>query len=62
MGLLSERERGQWAVFYTSPQSVIITILFVAFPTLGTLVNFDRLVYQVKYSNVPTTNFNLIKV
>ena len=32
-----ERERGQCAVYYTGPQSF--------FTTLGTLVNFDWLIY-----------------
>ena len=41
-----ERERGQWAVHYTSPQSFIITFsFFVGLTTLGPSVNFDLLVY-----------------
>ena len=38
MVLAREKERGQWAVYYTSFQSLRVT-------TLGTLVNFDWLVY-----------------
>ena len=34
----TQSETGQWAVYYTSPQSFIIVFLFVGFITLGTLV------------------------
>ena len=41
-----QREKGQWAVYYTSPQSFFNNVfLFVSLKTLGNLVNFDRLVY-----------------
>ena len=40
-----QRARGQWAVYYTSPQSFFYNVfLFVDSTTLGTLVNFDWLV------------------
>ena len=39
-----DRESGQVAVYYTSPQNIILTlILFVGLTTLGTLVNFKWL-------------------
>ncbi len=36
--------KGHWDVFYTSPQSFNV-LLFVGFITLGTLMNFDWLLY-----------------
>ena len=40
-----ERERGQWAVQYTSPKSLKKNVfLFVGLTALETLVNFDWLV------------------
>ena len=58
----SQKERGQLAVFYTSPKSFIITFfLFVGVTTFGTSVNFDCFVHKVECSNVLTTNFNLQK-
>ena len=47
-----EREKGQKAVYYTSPQSVS---LFVGFTTLG---NFLWLIHYVGCSNVSTTYLN----
>ena len=41
----TQGERGQWAVYYTSSQCFIITFLFVGLTTLGTIVNFDWVVY-----------------
>ena len=41
---IDERDRGQWAIYYTSPQSFIISVQFIGLTTLGTLVNFDSLV------------------
>ncbi len=36
-----QRERGQWDVYYTSPQKFDINVfLFVGLTTMGTLVNF----------------------
>ena len=32
--------RGQWAVYYISPQSFKITFFFVGLTTLGTLIEF----------------------
>ena len=56
------RERGQWAVYYTSPQSFINNVfLFVGLTTLRTLVNFDWFVHSIEYSYVSTTNYNLQK-
>ena len=39
--VLSQREWGQWAVYYTSPQSFFNNaFLFVGSQSLGTLLNF----------------------
>ena len=38
-----ERERGKWAVYYTSPQSLIITFLIRWLNNFKTVVNFDWL-------------------
>ena len=53
--------RGHWAVYYTSPQSFIITFfLFIGYTTLGTLSeSFDWLIHEVECLNVSITNFNL---
>ena len=41
-----ERERGQWSVYYTRPQSLIQTFSFsLAQQLWGLLANFDWLVY-----------------
>ena len=32
--------RGQWAVYYNSPQSILIYFLIVGLPTLGTFIEF----------------------
>ena len=52
IGIEEEGGRGQWALYYTSPQSLTITL---------DLVNLDWLVSYVECSNVPTTNWNLQK-
>ena len=57
-----QRESGQWAVYYISPQGFfLITFLYVGVTTLGTLMNFDWLVYYVECTNVLTNNFRLQK-
>ena len=39
-------EWGQWSVYYTSPQSFILTISYLlAYQVWGLLMNFDCLVY-----------------
>ena len=40
----TQRERGQWAVYYTGPQSFMITFSY-SLTTLVNLLNFDWLVY-----------------
>ena len=53
--------RGHWAVYYTGPQSLIITFSYsLAEQPLGLLLNFDWLVHLVEYPNVSTTNCNLL--
>ena len=32
--------RGNWAVYYTSPQSLLITFFVAGFKTLGTFIEF----------------------
>ena len=41
----TQGERGQWAVYYTSSQCFTTTFLFGGLTTLGTIVNFDWVVY-----------------
>ena len=49
------REKGNWAVYYTSPPKFYNSLfLFVDLTILGTLVNFCWL---FQCSNVATTNF-----
>ena len=50
---------GQWAIYYSSPQSFII--MFSYSFTSVTLVNFDWLVQLIECLNISTTNFNLQK-
>ena len=49
---------GHWAVYYTSPQSLIITFSY-SLISWGFLLNFDWLVHLVECPNVSTTNRNL---
>ena len=42
--IASQRERGQWAIYYTSLQSLIISFQFIGLTTLRTIVTFDSLV------------------
>ena len=56
----SVTERGQWAVFHTSPQSFIVKFSYLLAQQLwGLLLNFDWLVYEVECPNVSTINCNL---
>ena len=55
---ISEKERGQWAVYQTSPQIFIMRFYSLAKQLLGTLVNFDWLIHKVEFSNVSTTKSN----
>ena len=49
------RERGQWAVFYTRPQSFILTLSYLlALQHRG--LEFDLLVHYVKSPNALTTS------
>ena len=50
---------GHWAVYYTSPQSFIIS--FSLLVGLTTFVEFDWMVYQIEYPNVSTINCSLRK-
>ena len=50
---LSQRERGQWTVYNTSPQSFIITFSYSL-----TSVNFEWLFHLFECSNFSTTNFH----
>ena len=50
--IMTQRVTGQWAVYYTSPQSLKLMFSY----SLKTLLNSDWLVYQVECSNVSTTN------
>ncbi len=60
---LKQREKGQWTVSYTSPSSFIYNtvFLFVDPTTLGTIMNFDWLVYWLKCQRVSTNICNLKK-
>ena len=54
--------RGQWAVYYTGPQSFMITFSYsLALQLWGLLLKFDWLVHQVECPNVSTTNYKLQK-
>ena len=58
-----QSEGGQWAGYYTGPQSIIIEVFFfVDLTILGTVVNFDWLVHLVDCLNVLTNNCNLLMV
>ena len=51
---------GLWAVYYTSPQSLIITFSYsLAKQPWGFLLNFDWSVHLDECPNVSTTNNNL---
>ena len=43
--IASQEGRGQWDVYYTSPQSFNKVFLFVGLTTLGLLMNFYRLMH-----------------
>ena len=54
--------RGHWAVYYTSPQSFIITFSYsLAYQPWGLLCNFEWMVLLVECPKVSTTNCNLQK-
>ena len=54
--------RGHWVVYYTSPQSLIISFSYsLAQQRWGLLLNFDWLPLYVQCPNVLTTNCNLQK-
>ena len=60
--IYSQRGRGHWAVYYTSPQSFITTFLYLLTQQFcGLLRNFYWLVNLVECLNDLTTNFNLQK-
>ncbi len=53
----SRKGRGQWTVYYTSPQSFILTFCHSVDQQLqGIQMNFDWLIYLVKCSNVSSNN------
>ena len=53
---------GQWAVYYTSPQSFILTFSYsLPLQNLGLLLHFDWLIHQGLCPNVSTTNCSLQK-
>ena len=58
----NQGSRGQWAVYYTSPQSFILTFSYrLAQQIWGLLMNFDWLVHKAECPNVSTTNCNMLK-
>ncbi len=53
---------GHWVVYYTSPKNFMITYFYsLAEHVWLLLLNFDWLVYLVKFPNVSITNCNLKK-
>ena len=54
---LCHREKGQWAIYYTSPQSYKTSFHIRWLNNFVTFVNFDWLFNQVECLNVSTTNY-----
>ena len=60
--MMSQGERGQWTVYYTSPQSFKIAFSYsLAEQLWGLLINYGWLVHKVEYLKRFTTNCNLQK-
>ena len=55
---VTERERGQWDVCYTSSQNLCYRFLN-RWQFWGLLMDFDWLVYSIEYLNGSITNCNL---
>ena len=53
-----QREGGQWAISYTSPQSIITTFSYSLAKAYQTFIRFDWFVHLGKCPNFSTTNFN----